>query len=40
MENLSAAERMYAAPQKPVIEAPTFEIQALRDAEGPASKRL
>ena len=38
MENLSPAERMYATPQKPVIEAPTFEIQALRDAEGPASK--
>jgi len=36
----TAAERMYATPQKPTIDAPTAEIQTLRDAEGPASKRL
>jgi len=38
MEILSPADRLYATPAKPVIEAPTLKIQALRDAEGPASK--
>ena len=33
----TAAERMYATPQRPAIEAPTFEIADLRASDGPAA---
>ena len=33
----TAAERMYATPQKPTIDAPTFEIADLRASDGPAA---